>query len=148
MLKIDPTKRDYEDMGDYCYGKLCGYFVKIAVVFINFGAALSYLIILGSLFISIFHIFFGEEHWTANRLFATILIAAPVIILSCSQKIADLRFFSIMSLLCVLIFSSFVVVGYFIGITKDLKKGEIVPFKINISMFRVLGVIVCICLVY
>jgi hypothetical protein len=53
-----------------------------------------------------------------------------------------LRFFSIISLSCVLIFSSFVIVAYFLGITKDLRKGEFVPFKLNMAMFRVLGVIV------
>jgi hypothetical protein len=30
-----------------------------------------------------------------------------------------------------------------LGITRDLRKGDVVPFKFNVSMFRVLGVIVC-----
>lgn len=102
MMEIDPSKVDYEDIGEYCYGKICGYIVKIAVILINVGSTISYMIILGSMFMSVFYIFFGANHWTStNRFFVTIILAGVVILLSCTPKIADLKFVSFLSIACV-----------------------------------------------
>jgi hypothetical protein len=31
-------KRDYEDLGEYCFGKIFSQFVKIVIILLNFGS--------------------------------------------------------------------------------------------------------------
>lgn len=144
MLRIDSTRRDYEHIGDYLYGRFVGFLVKLSVVLLNFGACLSYFIILGDLLLPVFRFAIGEDVWVLQgfqgRFFVTLMVAIPVVLMSTVKRIADMRFFSYVSLTAVLAFSIFVIVGFATGATD--KVGNVVLSKFNLGMFRVLGIIV------
>lgn len=145
-MEIDETKRDYEDIGEYCYGKFVSFLIKVSVVFLNFGSSCSYLIILGDLMLPIFKLVVGEtnsifEGYQA-RFIVTLLFIIPLVIISSVKKIADMRIFSYLSLAAVFSFGGFVFVEFITGATNDIKSGKVELWKNEIKMFRVLGIII------
>lgn len=146
MLRIDQTKRDYEHIGDYLYGRFVGFLVKLSVVMLNYGACLSYLIILGDLLIPVLKFAIGENFWMLQgfqgRFLVTLMVAIPVILISTMKRISNMRFFSYVSLSSVLAFSIFVIVGFITGATAKERVGNLTLGRFNLEMVRVLGIIV------
>mmetsp|Transcript_9250 Transcript_9250/g.34214 ORF Transcript_9250/g.34214 Transcript_9250/m.34214 type:complete len:578 (-) Transcript_9250:406-2139(-) len=145
----DESRVDYEDLGDFLFGKWMGICVKISVIIINVGACISYFIIISHLMLPVFLAMLSDDdahhieqnyHTLASGII-TSMFAIPSIILSCLPKIADLRFFSYISLASVFFFMFMVTVGLFSGYTRDKRRGEIKYFVMSWDLLSLLGII-------
>jgi sodium-coupled neutral amino acid transporter 11 len=142
--KINPTKQDYEDVGDYCYGKWMGLLIKISVILINFGATISYMVIVGSISMPVLQSIFGKVWWLEDvwgRFFVTLVVVIPVIMMSCSSKMSNIRIFAYIALAGNLLFCLFIAFSYFFDTTKAQRKGSLVLANLDVKMIRSIGVI-------
>lgn len=147
VQQFDSKRIDYEDLGDYLYGKWMGYLVKLSVLIINFGACISYLIIMNHLILPVILFFLNED--TAkiledSDLFSaaiTIILSIPGIILSCLPSIGDLRFFSYISTFSMIFFVIMVIIGLITNYNDTSKSGTIRWFSLNWDLVPLLGVV-------
>ena len=143
--KIDPTKKDYEDIGDYCYGKWMGLLIKISVILINFGATISYMVIVGSISIPVFQTVFGKVWWLEGvwgRFFVNLAVVIPVIMMSCSSKMSNIRIFAYLALAGNLAFCLFIMFSFFFNTTEEQREGSLRLVNLDLKMFRTIGVII------
>lgn len=85
---------------------------------------------------------FKENHWYTSEPFVTAIFALLVLLpLSLFKKMSQLRFTSLFSIIVVMGFIIFVIVGYFIDIGKDTKEGQITIFRLNLDIFSVLSIV-------
>jgi amino acid permease len=141
-LEINPEAKDYEDIGYYTYGTMMSFFLKICIISINFGATISYTIIIGQLSKRIFTQVLGSHHFLSNIYFSTLTFIIPVFFLCLLKKMSQIRFISYLSLIAVFSFIFYVVIGFIFNILGEKSVDTTVYFfKFNISMLRVLGII-------
>lgn len=113
---------------------------------INFGALVSYLILIGDLLRTSIaeRIQSDDEGWQylfLEKPFMVAIIAVVVLFpLSITEKMASLRFVSLISLTTVVGFVGVVVIFYFVGDLDEVKKGELVLFHFDLSIFNVLSI--------
>eukprot|EP01080_Neovahlkampfia_damariscottae_P010342 gene10342-2756_t len=142
MLQKNLKAKDYEDIGYHTYGTIMAFIVKICIVFINFGATISYTIIIGQLSKRIFVQLLGERSLLSNIFYATLLFIVPVFFLCLIKKMSQLRFISYISLTAVFSFVIYLIIGFVLnGLGDKSTDGQIYFYKFNISMLRVLGII-------
>ena len=157
MLQENVKAKDYEDIGYYTYGSIMAFIVKICIVFINFGATISYTIIIGQLSRRIFIQILGNHSFFTNIFFSTLIFIIPVFFLCLIKKMSQLRFISYISLFAVFSFVIYLIIGklfssisffchfllgfIFNGLGDKSIDNQIYFYKFNISMLRVLGII-------
>jgi amino acid permease len=142
MLEINPEAKDYEDIGYFTYGITMSFFLKICVISINFGATIGYTIIIGQLSKRVFTQVLGTNHFLSNIYFSTLTFIVPVFFLCLLRKMSDIRFVSFLSMIAVIAFIGYVIVGFIFNILGEKSVDTTIHFfNFNISMLRVLGII-------
>jgi amino acid permease len=142
MLEINPEAKDYEDIGYFTYGITMSFFLKICVISINFGATIGYTIIIGQLSKRVFTQVLGTNHFLSNIYFSTLTFIVPVFFLCLLRKMSDIRFVSFLSMIAVIAFIGYVIVGFIFNILGEKSVDTTIHFfNFNISMMRVLGII-------
>jgi amino acid permease len=142
MLEINPEAKDYEDIGYHTYGTIMSFFLKICIISINFGATISYTIIIGQLSKRIFTQVLGTNHFLSNIYFSTLTFIVPVFFLCLLRKMSEIRFVSFLSMIAVIAFIGYVIIGFIFNILGEKSVDTTIYFfKFNISMLRVLGII-------
>lgn len=138
--------RNYEDIAEALYGHWLAVVVKLFIILVNFGACISYLIIIGDLLTSSI----GErikgtdefmwEYFYIERVFIVAFIAIFILFpLSITEKMQSLRFISLISIFSILGFIGVVVVYYFAGDIEQYQEGSISLFNFDLSIFSVLS---------
>eukprot|EP01087_Luapelamoeba_hula_P000151 TRINITY_DN10094_c0_g1_i1.p1 TRINITY_DN10094_c0_g1~~TRINITY_DN10094_c0_g1_i1.p1 ORF type:complete len:428 (-),score=61.81 TRINITY_DN10094_c0_g1_i1:375-1658(-) len=133
--------RAYEDIAEDLYGFRAATLVKCIVISLNFGGVISYLIIIGDMLLSSFLTQVTSiDAFYVQRWFVVAVVTVCVLLpLSCNERMSSLYWPSLLSLLSVVSFTLIVVGYYFFGQTEQ--SGELVLFRIRLSIFQVLGVL-------
>jgi sodium-coupled neutral amino acid transporter 6 len=140
MLERDSNAKDYEDIGYNLFGSIFSFFMKLCIILINFGAVISYLIILGQVTSKLWGILLGKSHVLANVYVATLVVVLPVTFLSMLKRMNDIRWISYFSLTCVFCFVIYLIAGFGMN-SLGRRDGKVELGRFNPSMLRVLGII-------
>lgn len=118
------------------------FIIKICIIAFSFGAMISYVIIITDFSIPIWRQIAGNNTILSERWLAAIIIVIPLFFLSLVRRMGDLRWISYLSVSCTILFIGFLVIGYATGNTNPEKFGEIVWIRVDVSMFKVIGIII------
>eukprot|EP01088_Endostelium_zonatum_P003107 TRINITY_DN1414_c0_g1_i1.p1 TRINITY_DN1414_c0_g1~~TRINITY_DN1414_c0_g1_i1.p1 ORF type:complete len:579 (-),score=108.38 TRINITY_DN1414_c0_g1_i1:11-1747(-) len=134
LQKNIPTfNRDYEDIARLLHSDFGSIFVKLCIIINNFGACISYLVIIGDLLVPALTNWFGDDfppHWFWNdiiftRTFLVSLITFSFLLpLSLYSKMSSLKFTSLLSLFAVIAFIIAVVFYYIHQVATGDKEDE------------------------
>jgi len=144
LQETRPDIKDYEEIGEYCYGKVLSFFIQFCIFILNFGCTISYTIVVSDI---LRDWFVSVPNGKFYHSIVLLIIMIPVVLISMSKKISNLRFFSYFSISTILLFIFFVVLCYFFGVTGDLKGGELMYFpdftklETYLHCFSILGVV-------
>ena len=162
LQKNIPTfNRDYEDIARILHSDYGSVFVKLCIIVNNFGACISYLVIIGDLLVPALNNWFGGDlppAWFWDDVFftraflVTFVTFAFLFPLSLYSKISSLKFTSLLSLFAVLGFILVVILYFFIEpFPDDRDSSPTLIFDFSFSGFKnviiVLPIITfCVCL--
>jgi amino acid permease len=142
QTSLTTREHTYEDIAHGLYGRWAALAVKVAVIAINFGAMISYMIVIADFLQPVMRLWFGDDSLFENRTFIigwiTLLVLLP---LSLSKHIASLKYTSLLSIAMIAVFAITVVVRCFAP-EWHRYGGELVWFNWSFQIFQGIGLVI------
>jgi len=137
--------QSYEDIGNQVFGLWGSIPVMICVIGINFGAIISYTILIGDFLSPLGKTYVGEDSILGNKVFLQLIITVVVLIPLCLMRsIVDLKWLSFVSLVVAYLFIGVVFVqfwsSYADGGADSQSYGELRYATIDMALFQTIGV--------
>lgn len=116
--------------------------IKLCIIAFSFAGLIGYVIIISDFTIPIWRTLAGNNTIMSQRWLSALIVIVPLFLISQVKRMGDLRWISYLSVSCIVIFVGFVIISYATGSTNPQKIGDIIWVRVDIKMFKVIGIII------